>query len=87
MYSVGFYDEHLACWRPRGASVFDEVRRFFIGGSAELEDLSYVAIPSMFHRERMMELRNQRTPFSRFGFRTISTGTVHVKLNVVFQSQ
>ena len=39
-------NETLSCWRPRGDSLIYELRRFFIGGSPELEDISYAAIPS-----------------------------------------
>ncbi|UJR22762.1 hypothetical protein I4U23_025794 [Adineta vaga] len=77
----GFYNEHLPCWRPRGDSIFNEVRRFFIGGSIELEDMTYIAIPSLFRTEP------NNTPLSRFGFRTVSTGTLNIRFNVVFQSQ
>ncbi|CAF0833336.1 unnamed protein product [Adineta ricciae] len=77
----GFYDEHLSCWRPRGDSIFNEVRRFFIGGSLELEDISYIAIPTLFRSEPSNSL------LSRFGFRTISTGSINIRFNVVFQSQ
>jgi Meckel syndrome type 1 protein len=52
--SIGFYDEHLSCWRPRVNSIFDEVRRFFIGGSTELEDITYVAIPKLFESGKVM---------------------------------
>ena len=36
------------CWRPVGRSILSELRRFFIGGSAELEDPAYVAVPTAF---------------------------------------
>lgn len=42
----GVHEETLHCWRPRGDSLIYELRRFFIGGSPELEDISYVSIPS-----------------------------------------
>ncbi|CAF3305940.1 unnamed protein product [Rotaria socialis] len=77
----GFYDEELSCWRPRGDTVFNELRRFFIGGSNELEDISYVAIPRQFQSEK------NKNPMSRFGFRTETTGTLNVRLNVIFQSE
>ncbi|CAF0929463.1 unnamed protein product [Rotaria sordida] len=79
--SPGFYNEHLSCWRPRGNSIYDELRRFYIGGSPELEDISYVAIPKLFESEP------NNTLLSRFGFRTVSTGELNIRLNVVFQSQ
>ncbi|CAF1315330.1 unnamed protein product [Rotaria magnacalcarata] len=77
----GFYDEHLSCWRPYGNSIFDELRHFYIGGSSELEDISYVAIPKSFQN------KNNNKILSRFGFRTVSTGMLNIRLNVVFQSQ
>ncbi|UJR26255.1 hypothetical protein I4U23_007595 [Adineta vaga] len=77
----GFYDEELTCWRPRGDSIFNELRRFYIGGSNELEDINYVSIPKQFESEK------NKNPLSRFGFRTVTTGTLNIRLNVVFQSQ
>lgn len=50
---LGFYHENLNCWRPRGDSIFNELRRFFIGGSHELEDINYVAIPKQFESEKV----------------------------------
>jgi Meckel syndrome type 1 protein len=46
LFYEGIVNETLSCWRPRGDSLIYELRRFFIGGSPELEDISYVAIPS-----------------------------------------
>ncbi|CAF0729111.1 unnamed protein product [Didymodactylos carnosus] len=77
----GSYNETLLCWRPRGEHIFNELRRFFIGGSHELEDISYVAIPRQFQGEK------DNKPLSRFGFRTISTGSLYVRYYVVYQSQ
>lgn len=42
----GVYMESKPCWRPRGDSLIYELRRFFIGGSPELEDITYTAVPS-----------------------------------------
>ena len=50
---LGFYDEDVRCWRPRGDSIFNELRRFYIGGSNELEDISYVSIPKQFESEKV----------------------------------
>lgn len=98
----GFYHENLNCWRPRGDSIFNELRRFFIGGSHELEDINYVGIPKQFESEKVTKNfdRNrkskrffpfffvkEKTPLSRFGFRTVSTGTLDIRMNVIFQSQ
>lgn len=35
-------------WRPVEPGTVAELRRFFLGGSVELEDLSYVHIPGTF---------------------------------------
>lgn len=52
---IGFYNQELSCWRPRGDTIFNELRRFYIGGSNELEDISYVAIPKQFESEKVKE--------------------------------
>lgn len=51
----GLYDEELTCWRPRGDSIFNELRRFFIGGSNELQDISYLAIPKQFQNDKVFD--------------------------------
>uniref|UniRef100_A0A8U8B6I4 Uncharacterized protein n=1 Tax=Geospiza parvula TaxID=87175 RepID=A0A8U8B6I4_GEOPR len=38
----------IPTWRPVGLGPVAEMRRFFIGGSPELEDLTYIRIPSTF---------------------------------------
>lgn len=67
----------LNCWRPLGASHVSNMRRFFIGGSPELEDMSYVATPAAFEGSRL----------SKLGLRTEATGSIEVKLQVILQSQ
>ncbi|EDM05614.1 Meckel syndrome, type 1 [Rattus norvegicus] len=64
-------------WRPMELGLVAELRRFFIGGSLELEDPSYVRIPGTFKGERL----------SRFGFRTETTGTVTFRLHCLQQSR
>ncbi|CAL1531946.1 unnamed protein product [Lymnaea stagnalis] len=73
----GIHTETAHCWRPVGNSVVDNLRRFFIGGTPEIEDPTYAAIPSTFDGSYL----------SKFGFRTQSTGTVTVRLNVMLQSR
>ncbi|XP_052072573.1 tectonic-like complex member MKS1 [Mytilus californianus] len=65
------------CWRPIGMSVASELRRYFVGGSPELEDQTYTAIPSTF----------QGSHLSKYGFRTETTGEVTVNLNVMMQAR
>lgn len=64
-------------WRPLQTGTASALRRFFIGGSPELEDLSYVRVPGTFKGERL----------SRFGFRTETTGSVTFNLHCLQQSR
>lgn len=67
-YFSGTLQEELICWRPRGDSIIYELRRFFIGGSPELEDISYACIPSD-HEVRV----------SSFCFLILSSSVKHMK--------
>ncbi|NWS78518.1 MKS1 protein, partial [Crotophaga sulcirostris] len=75
--SPGLHTLTIPTWRPVGLGVVAELRRFFIGGSPELEDLTYIRIPSTFKGERL----------SRFGFRTETTGSVTFRLHCLQQSK
>ncbi|XP_057676899.1 Meckel syndrome type 1 protein isoform X2 [Corythoichthys intestinalis] len=69
----------LTChtWRPLQTGTVSALRRFFIGGSPELEDHSYVRIPGNFKGERL----------SRFGFHTATSGCVTFNLHCIQQSR
>ncbi|XP_057357300.1 tectonic-like complex member MKS1 isoform X4 [Manis pentadactyla] len=67
----------VSTWRPLELGTGAELRRFFIGGSLELEDLSYVRIPGTFKGECL----------SRFGLRTETTGSVTFRLHCLQQSR
>lgn len=73
----GKSESELQCWRPVGSSCFSALRRFFIGGTAELEDTTYVSKPSTF----------QGTHLSKYGFRTETTGSIKLRLYSVHQSK
>ncbi|XP_074467427.1 tectonic-like complex member MKS1 [Sebastes fasciatus] len=64
-------------WRPLQTGPVSALRRFFIGGSPELEDHSYVRIPGTFKGERL----------SRFGFCTETTGSVTFNLHCIQQAR
>uniref|UniRef100_A0AAQ5Y8B8 MKS transition zone complex subunit 1 n=1 Tax=Amphiprion ocellaris TaxID=80972 RepID=A0AAQ5Y8B8_AMPOC len=64
-------------WRPLQTGTSSVLRRFFIGGSPELEDHSYVRIPGTFKGERL----------SRFGFCTETTGSVTFNLHCIQQAR
>ncbi|XP_063059438.1 Meckel syndrome type 1 protein [Engraulis encrasicolus] len=73
----GYHSVTCQTWRPLQNGTVAELRRFFIGGSPELEDYSYVRIPNTFKGERL----------SRFGFRTETTGSVTFTLNCLQQAR
>ncbi|XP_014677032.1 PREDICTED: Meckel syndrome type 1 protein-like [Priapulus caudatus] len=75
--SPGCRMETLNTWRPVGHSIRDELRRFFVGGSPELEDPTYVSVPSTFEGAHL----------SKFGFKTESTGSVTIRINTIQQSR
>uniref|UniRef100_UPI00398E44FE tectonic-like complex member MKS1 isoform X2 n=1 Tax=Pristiophorus japonicus TaxID=55135 RepID=UPI00398E44FE len=73
--SPGSYTMKCQTWRPILPGTSAEMRRFFVGGSLELEDMTYIRTPSTFKGERL----------SRFGFRTKTTGTVTIKFHCMQQ--
>ncbi|XP_042298774.1 Meckel syndrome type 1 protein isoform X2 [Sceloporus undulatus] len=73
----GLHTLTVPTWRPVELGTFSELQRFFIGGSPELEDLTYTRVPSTFTGDRL----------SRFGFRTKTTGSVTFRLNCLQQSK
>ncbi|XP_071621462.1 tectonic-like complex member MKS1 isoform X4 [Heliangelus exortis] len=75
--SPGLHVLTIPTWRPVELGTVAELRRFFIGGSPELEDITYARIPSTFKGERL----------SRFGFRTQTTGSVRFRLYCLQQSK
>uniref|UniRef100_A0A1A7XX75 Meckel syndrome, type 1 n=1 Tax=Iconisemion striatum TaxID=60296 RepID=A0A1A7XX75_9TELE len=64
-------------WRPLQTGTVSALRRFFIGGSAELEDHSYVRIPGTFKGDRL----------SRLGFCSLTTGSVTFNLHCIQQAR
>ncbi|XP_078490287.1 tectonic-like complex member MKS1 isoform X2 [Ciona intestinalis] len=77
--SPGTHTYTVQCWRPLGnagyPAIAAELRRFFIGGNPELEDISYVAVPSTFEGNRL----------NKYGVRTESAGSVTIKFNSILQ--
>ncbi|XP_066551522.1 tectonic-like complex member MKS1 isoform X2 [Amia ocellicauda] len=70
---------NLTCstWRPVQPATVAELRRFFIGGAPELEDISYARVPGTFKGDRL----------SRFGFRSETTGSVTFTLHCIQQAR
>lgn len=46
---TGSYEQDVVTWRPTGSRVVDRMRRFFIGGTPEIDDITYVACPRDFN--------------------------------------
>ena len=48
----GPHEVCIQCWRPSGnagyASVLSQLKRYFVGGNPELEEVRYTALPSTF---------------------------------------
>jgi len=66
-YAAGCHDFSLPTWRPLRPGPAGELRRYFVGGAPELEDLSYAGIPGDVADGKIL---------SRFGFRTITSGSI-----------
>ncbi|KAJ3048752.1 Pleiotropic negative transcriptional regulator, partial [Rhizophlyctis rosea] len=71
----GCYSFDVQTWRPFG-TFKSRLESFFIGGSPELEDVTYTSVPKGFDDKRL----------NKFGFVTETSGTVTIRLNVVHQA-
>ena len=45
---TGVHELAVETWRPCGRGVVDMLRRFFVGGATELNDISYITKPADF---------------------------------------
>lgn len=71
----GTYKFTIPTWRAKG-NIIDTLRRFFIGGSYELEDITYCGIP-MTHEGKVLDKTN---------LNVVPSGDVKINMNVVHQS-
>lgn len=65
-------------WRPEGDGAFDAMRRFFIGGSPELRDATYVKETSSVGVTEKL---------NKFQFKTKTTGSLTLKFNTLLQTK
>ncbi|KAH0558000.1 Meckel syndrome type 1 protein-like [Cotesia glomerata] len=72
--SSGSYEFRLQTWRPV-YGVINTLRRFFTGGTAELEDIAYCGIPRD-HEGKSLDKKQ---------LRVVPSGTVGLKVNIVQQ--
>ncbi|XP_063714476.1 tectonic-like complex member MKS1 [Symsagittifera roscoffensis] len=74
----GVIETEVSCWRPLGnGSLSSELRRFFVGGSPELEDIAFVSKPTS----------QDGVVLSKYGMMTEATGSVKLRFNTIMQSQ
>ncbi|XP_046386752.1 Meckel syndrome type 1 protein-like isoform X2 [Ischnura elegans] len=69
----GPHEVSITTWRPLSISPVGELRRFFMGGSPELEDLEYSGIPNTLSGNLL----------SRHGVHAATSGSVNVRYNVL----
>ncbi|KAA0195435.1 hypothetical protein FBUS_04139 [Fasciolopsis buskii] len=74
--TAGEHVLEVQCWRPVGESIIDELRRYFVGGTCQLEDMTYTGIPGTLEDKHLV----------KYGFRTQTTGVVKFRLNCAVQS-
>ncbi len=66
-YDAGCHDLTVHTWRPLQPGGTGEMRRYFVGGTPELDDLAYAGT--------LGDVADQKI-LSRFGFRTAGSGSV-----------
>lgn len=71
----GRYEFTIPTWRAKG-SIIDTLRRFFVGGSYELEDITYCSIP-MSHEGKVLDKSN---------LKVVPSGDIKIYMNIIFQS-
>lgn len=75
-FNSGYYDLSLQTWRPVG-DFTNTLRRFFTGGTYELQDITYSGIPAMHDNAKLDKSNLETTP----------SGEIKLKLNIVQQSE
>ncbi|XP_043485832.1 Meckel syndrome type 1 protein-like [Polistes fuscatus] len=68
----GTHELNIPTWRPAG-DIVDSLRRFFTGGTYELEDITHCGIPLM-HDSALLDKSN---------LNVVSSGYVKINLNIV----
>ncbi|XP_014227654.2 Meckel syndrome type 1 protein-like [Trichogramma pretiosum] len=73
--SAGHFSFRLPAWRPQ-AGFIDSLRRFFTGGTCELDDITYCAVPSMQLNSTCLDKSN---------LKVVPSGSVDLTVNIVQQ--
>jgi hypothetical protein len=72
---AGDYTMEISCWKPSG-SIRENMRSFFVGGTPELNDISYIGIPKQFNNRFL----------NKFGYVTQTSGNLQIRIQVITQS-
>ena len=97
----GKHEVVVNTWRPSGFRVLDKLKRCFVGGAPQIDDISYVTLPTDFQVGMKQEDKLsvvygqtlsdlfcfQGAHLSRYGFRTESSGSVKLCFNIAHQSR
>lgn len=70
-----YHDLIVETWRPLTPNHINEMKRYFVGGTPELEDLAYCGNTK------------DAALLSRYGFRTVTSGQIRVRMNIIHQSK
>lgn len=81
-FDSGHYpDLRVDTWRPIDGKRKTEMKRFFVGGTPELEELAYCGNTQKGNATSGSQV------VSRYGFATASSGSIKIRLDVIHQSQ
>ncbi|KAJ3249242.1 Pleiotropic negative transcriptional regulator [Chytriomyces hyalinus] len=72
--SPGCYDLSVPTWKPV-TSPYAQMKSLLVGGSAELDDITYDAVP----------FGHTGPKLNKYGFQTETSGSIRVKLNLTHQ--
>lgn len=92
VFKAGYWEFQLNCVRicPRG--IIGELRRFFIGDCGSCADISWIGLPihhevclshQLIHKKIISFFQDNL--INKYGVKTIPTGELSVKLNVIYQ--
>ncbi|KAL3310720.1 Pleiotropic negative transcriptional regulator [Cichlidogyrus casuarinus] len=76
-YNVGCSMVQLQSWYPTGDSFTNQLRRYFIGGTPQLEDYQFLGPKNAYEDKKL----------SRYGFRTTPAGQLFLRFNCMHQSR
>ena len=74
--NIGCLNLEISTWRPI-TNGLSSMRSKFIGGSSELEDIAYEAIPTGHTGSKL----------NKYGFKTETSGSISLRLNLVHQAR